>query len=200
MVIRSSLIIPEMRSAYFNCNICGFHTEVEIDRGRIVEPNLCPSCNTLHSFELLHNRSLFSDKQYIKLQETPGIIRVRPNFACFCSFWIHRTNACGSNAHVGNSSCTQWSGRCSATRWSVNDYWFVNISNLSKNICEHQEFKWLEFSALFQFDWIRECVMFVQSIEPILMSFIFVVRKISPMVTDTMNGRWTMKMKRCIDF
>ncbi|CAF2507269.1 unnamed protein product [Rotaria sp. Silwood2] len=72
MVIRSSLIMPEMRSAYFQCNICGFHVQAEIDRGRISEPTLCTSCNTAHSFELIHNRSLFADKQFIKLQETPG--------------------------------------------------------------------------------------------------------------------------------
>lgn len=72
MVIRSSLIMPEMRSAYFSCNTCSFHVQVEIDRGRIAEPTVCTSCNTAHSFELIHNRSLFADKQFIKLQETPG--------------------------------------------------------------------------------------------------------------------------------
>ncbi|CAF3181034.1 unnamed protein product, partial [Rotaria sp. Silwood2] len=71
MVIRSSLIMPEMRSAYFSCNTCSFHVQVEIDRGRIAEPTVCTSCNTAHSFELIHNRSLFADKQFIKLQETP---------------------------------------------------------------------------------------------------------------------------------
>ncbi|CAF5127197.1 unnamed protein product [Rotaria magnacalcarata] len=71
MVIRSSLIMPEMRSAYFSCNLCGFHVQVEIDRGRIAEPTICTSCNTAHSFELIHNRSLFADKQFVKLQETP---------------------------------------------------------------------------------------------------------------------------------
>jgi len=75
MVIRSSLIMPEMRAAYFLCNACSFHAQVEIDRGRIAEPNLCTSCNTAHSFELIHNRSLFADKQFIKLQETPGKIK-----------------------------------------------------------------------------------------------------------------------------
>ena len=76
MVIRSSLIMPEMRSAYFSCNVCGFHVQVEIDRGRIIEPTVCQSCNTAHSFDLIHNRSLFADKQYIKLQETPGEGRI----------------------------------------------------------------------------------------------------------------------------
>jgi DNA replication licensing factor MCM4 len=70
--------MPEMRSAYFSCNTCAFGVQVEIDHdeidhGEIAEPTLCPSCNTAHSFELIHNRSLFADKQFIKLQETPGL-------------------------------------------------------------------------------------------------------------------------------
>ena len=72
MVIRSSSIIPEMRCAYFSCTTCGYHTQVEIDRGRIVEPTVCALCNVSHSFELIHNRSFFADKQLIKLQEIPG--------------------------------------------------------------------------------------------------------------------------------
>ncbi|CAF1147471.1 unnamed protein product [Rotaria sp. Silwood1] len=70
MVIGSSSIMPEMRSAYFSCNTCGFHVQVEIDRDQITEPTVCTSCKQTHSFELIHNRSLFADKQLIKLQET----------------------------------------------------------------------------------------------------------------------------------
>ncbi|CAF1604569.1 unnamed protein product [Rotaria sp. Silwood1] len=70
MVIGSSSIMPEMRSAYFSCNTCGFHVQVEINRDQITEPTVCTSCKQTHSFELIHNRSLFADKQFIKLQET----------------------------------------------------------------------------------------------------------------------------------
>jgi DNA replication licensing factor MCM4 len=73
MVIRSSSIIPEMREAFFKCNACKNCVTVEIDRGRIAEPTLCTHCNTNHSFALVHNRSHFSDKQMIKLQESPGL-------------------------------------------------------------------------------------------------------------------------------
>ena len=72
MVIRTSNIIPEMREAFFKCHVCSFTTTVEIDRGRIQEPTLCTHCNTTHTFTLIHNRSQFSDKQMIKLQESPG--------------------------------------------------------------------------------------------------------------------------------
>jgi DNA replication licensing factor MCM4 len=62
----------EIRSAYFSCNTCAFDVQVEIDHGQIAKPTLCPSCDTAHSFELIDNRSLFADKQFIKLQKTPG--------------------------------------------------------------------------------------------------------------------------------
>ncbi|NXD20896.1 MCM4 factor, partial [Spelaeornis formosus] len=71
MVIRSSQLIPEMQEAFFRCQVCAFTTRVEIDRGRIAEPSVCKNCNTTHSMELIHNRSMFSDKQMIKLQESP---------------------------------------------------------------------------------------------------------------------------------
>ncbi|PKU34435.1 dna replication licensing factor mcm4 [Limosa lapponica baueri] len=71
MVIRSSQLIPEMQEAFFKCQVCAFTTRVEIDRGRIAEPSVCKNCNTTHSMALIHNRSMFSDKQMIKLQESP---------------------------------------------------------------------------------------------------------------------------------
>ncbi|KAG7202389.1 hypothetical protein KM043_018706 [Ampulex compressa] len=71
MVIRTSNIIPEMREAFFKCIVCSFTTMVEIDRGRIAEPTVCTHCNNNYCFNLIHNRSHFSDKQMIKLQESP---------------------------------------------------------------------------------------------------------------------------------
>ncbi|XP_010189755.1 PREDICTED: DNA replication licensing factor MCM4 [Mesitornis unicolor] len=71
MVIRSSHLIPEMQEAFFKCQVCAFTTRVEIDRGRIAEPSVCKNCNAVHSMALIHNRSMFSDKQMIKLQESP---------------------------------------------------------------------------------------------------------------------------------
>lgn len=76
MVIRSSNIIPEMREAFFKCIVCSFSTAVEIDRGRIHEPTLCSNCNTNHCFQLVHNRSQFTDKQMVKLQEAPDDMAV----------------------------------------------------------------------------------------------------------------------------
>jgi DNA replication licensing factor MCM4 len=72
MVIRCSNPLPEMREALFMCAVC-LKTEVgELDRGRLEEPTLCTNCNTKHSFNMIHNRCQFTDRQIIKLQEAPG--------------------------------------------------------------------------------------------------------------------------------
>uniref|UniRef100_A0A8C4NG36 DNA replication licensing factor MCM4 n=1 Tax=Eptatretus burgeri TaxID=7764 RepID=A0A8C4NG36_EPTBU len=71
MVIRTSQLIPEMQEAFFRCQVCGSTSRVAIDRGRIAEPAACRNCNTAHGPALVHNLSLFSDKQMIKLQEAP---------------------------------------------------------------------------------------------------------------------------------
>ncbi|XP_069367870.1 DNA replication licensing factor MCM4 isoform X2 [Paralichthys olivaceus] len=71
MVIRTSQLIPEMQEAFFQCQVCAYSTRVEVDRGRIAEPAVCRHCNTTHSLALVHNRSAFSDKQMIKIQESP---------------------------------------------------------------------------------------------------------------------------------
>ena len=72
MVIRTSGLMPEMREAFFRCYVCSATVAVEIDRGRIAEPAICRNCQTKHSMGLIHNRSQFSDKQMVKLQESPG--------------------------------------------------------------------------------------------------------------------------------
>ena len=96
MVIRTSSLIPEMRegdqqcklfklvtgnqcavfwacvAAFFECYLCHETKVVEIDRGRIAEPSVCSHCQSLHTMTLIHNRSMFTDKQMVKLQESPG--------------------------------------------------------------------------------------------------------------------------------
>jgi DNA replication licensing factor MCM4 len=72
MIIRLSNLIPEMAEAFFKCSVCLATCTVKLERGRILEPTLCQTCNTNHSYELIHNRCTFFDKQLIKLQESPG--------------------------------------------------------------------------------------------------------------------------------
>ncbi|RKP18631.1 MCM-domain-containing protein [Rozella allomycis CSF55] len=76
LVIRCSGIIPDMRQGYFQCCVCGFGMNVEINKGIISEPSKCPNdgCNSPDSMILVHNRCIFADKQIIRLQETPDEI------------------------------------------------------------------------------------------------------------------------------
>ncbi|ODV82788.1 hypothetical protein CANARDRAFT_204553 [[Candida] arabinofermentans NRRL YB-2248] len=76
LVIRSTAIIPDMKMAFFKCNVCEHTLVVENDRGVIQEPTKCPRpvCASTNSMQLIHNRSSFADKQVIKLQETPDIV------------------------------------------------------------------------------------------------------------------------------
>lgn len=76
LVLRSSAVIPDMKNAYFRCGICNHHEAVSINKGTIKEPSKCtsPSCTASNSMILVHNRCTFSDKQVIKLQETPDLV------------------------------------------------------------------------------------------------------------------------------
>nr|CAD2160827.1 unnamed protein product [Meloidogyne enterolobii] len=72
MVTRISPIIPEMKTGYFQCALCNAPVVSEVDCGRIEEPVKCSNCHDAYSFQLIHNRSFFIDKQVVKLQEIPG--------------------------------------------------------------------------------------------------------------------------------
>ncbi|KKK13425.1 hypothetical protein ARAM_000887 [Aspergillus rambellii] len=76
LVIRATPIIPDMKEAFFRCERCHHSVQVDIDRGKIAEPTICPRpvCNERNSMQIVHNRCIFADKQVIKLQETPDSI------------------------------------------------------------------------------------------------------------------------------
>lgn len=75
IVIRCSDIYPEMKAAYLKCVACGKGCDgIPIIRGQIQEPRKCNFCQTSSSFELIHNLCTFTDKQHVKLQETPEFI------------------------------------------------------------------------------------------------------------------------------
>jgi len=71
MVIRSTGVIPDLKVGFFKCATCGAEREVLVDRGRVQEPTTCESCQSKFSFEIVHNRCLYADKQVVKMQETP---------------------------------------------------------------------------------------------------------------------------------
>jgi len=73
MIVRVSNIMPDMRVAFYCCQSCGHTMTVESNRGYIAEPTVCPrdGCGARDAITIVHNRCLFSDKQQIKIQETP---------------------------------------------------------------------------------------------------------------------------------
>lgn len=71
MVTRASGIIPDLKQAFFECSKCKRVVTVDIDRGFIHEPQQCPSCSLRDSMIIQYNRCIFSDRQIVKLQETP---------------------------------------------------------------------------------------------------------------------------------
>jgi DNA replication licensing factor MCM4 len=71
IVVRCSEIVPEMREAYFKCSICQKIESATLQRSKIIEPIECANCKAKFSFEIIHNRSIFNDKQHVKIQETP---------------------------------------------------------------------------------------------------------------------------------
>jgi DNA replication licensing factor MCM4 len=76
LVIRCTPIIPDMRNAFFRCLACNHTMSVELDRGRIAEPDRCPRdvCGQQGTIALIHNRCEFADRQVIRLQETPDAV------------------------------------------------------------------------------------------------------------------------------
>ncbi|KYK57702.1 cell division control protein 54 [Drechmeria coniospora] len=76
LVIRTTPVIPDMKDAFFRCNVCNHSVNVGLDRGKIREPTECPRqiCDSKNSMQIVHNRCSFEDKQVIKLQETPDAV------------------------------------------------------------------------------------------------------------------------------
>lgn len=76
LVIRTTPVIPDMKDAFFRCNVCNHSVIVGLDRGKIREPTECPRprCAQKNSMQIVHNRCSFEDKQVIKLQETPDAV------------------------------------------------------------------------------------------------------------------------------
>ncbi|KAL0479063.1 DNA replication licensing factor MCM4 [Acrasis kona] len=74
MVTRLSEVIPDLLQAFFRCSECNFIKTVILERGHIEEPTRCEHCAEPYSMELIHQRCTFTDKQLVKLQETPESI------------------------------------------------------------------------------------------------------------------------------
>ena len=71
IVIRMSNITPTLTEAKFRCSICRASQMVKQVGGRILEPQSCAKCNGKWTSELVHDESIYLDRQTIKLQEIP---------------------------------------------------------------------------------------------------------------------------------
>ncbi|RDL29986.1 DNA helicase [Venustampulla echinocandica] len=90
LVIRTTPILPDMKFAFFRCQVCNHTVQVEVDNGKIAEPTKCPRpiCDSLNSMQIVHNRSGFADMQVIKLQETPDSVPAgqTPHSVSLCAY------------------------------------------------------------------------------------------------------------------
>ena len=53
MIIRVGEIIPEMRTAYFECLSCNWNTSVVIEDGVIPEPTECKNCAARYTMQIV---------------------------------------------------------------------------------------------------------------------------------------------------
>ncbi|KAK8797108.1 hypothetical protein WA158_004318 [Blastocystis sp. Blastoise] len=74
MVTRVGDIIPDMKQATFRCMVCFGYQLVDREGTRVEEPVKCPNCNSRQSMQIQHNMCVYSDKQLVKMQETPNMI------------------------------------------------------------------------------------------------------------------------------
>lgn len=70
IIIRVSQVIPEIVKAFYACIKCGKEVLVENVRGIINEPSSC-DCGSRFTYQMVSNKSIYTDKQIIKIQELP---------------------------------------------------------------------------------------------------------------------------------
>jgi MCM OB domain len=106
-------------SAYFECSRCKESLVVENIKGKIQEPIKCQrsECGAVQSMVLVHNRCLFSGKQILKVQETPGRIKSVFSiplrlFVClfvrFCTGWTNSACCHCLCVRFARGCCTAW--------------------------------------------------------------------------------------------
>ena len=71
MVVRTGSVLPELSIACFKCCACNAETQSNVEHGEVKEPARCVVCQRARSMQLMHNLNTFTDKQLIKIQETP---------------------------------------------------------------------------------------------------------------------------------
>lgn len=74
MVTRTSSVIPDLTEAALRCRNCGHIERLQVANGRINDPGKCSACNGTNTFDIEHNLCYFTDRQHVKLQESPEAI------------------------------------------------------------------------------------------------------------------------------
>ncbi|KAG2450350.1 hypothetical protein HYH02_004855 [Chlamydomonas schloesseri] len=74
MVTRTSAIIPNLRYAVFECAACGAEVAAPNVGGRVEDPTGCTACKKKWCMVLQHNKGQYTDKQLVKMQESPNDI------------------------------------------------------------------------------------------------------------------------------
>eukprot|EP00437_Effrenium_voratum_P008422 CAMPEP_0181426100 /NCGR_PEP_ID=MMETSP1110-20121109/15492_1 /TAXON_ID=174948 /ORGANISM="Symbiodinium sp., Strain CCMP421" /LENGTH=751 /DNA_ID=CAMNT_0023549291 /DNA_START=52 /DNA_END=2307 /DNA_ORIENTATION=+ len=76
IVIRCSDLTPDMNAAIFRCTTedCKNEVKIVLNHWTIEEPTKCEMCGASHSFQIIHNDCGFTDRQVLKLQETPELV------------------------------------------------------------------------------------------------------------------------------
>lgn len=116
MVTRASPIIPDMRTAHFKCEKCGHCRDVANEAGKVEEPEKCGHCASKFTMQLVHNLSLFTNKQLVKMQVGRGaVVVVGCGGRCMCWGWVPM-----SCTHVSLA----WEGREGGSmRWGRFQIW-----------------------------------------------------------------------------
>ena len=74
MVTRTSQVIPDLSEAALKCRNCQRIEKIPVANGKVNEPSKCPGCGGYLTYEIEHNLCSFSDRQHIRIQESPETI------------------------------------------------------------------------------------------------------------------------------
>ncbi|KAF6142100.1 hypothetical protein GIB67_037018 [Kingdonia uniflora] len=80
MIIRCSLLIPEIKEAVFQCLVRGYFSDpINVDRGQVNEPKRCgrQECLAMNSMTLIHNRSRLDSDQGTSIMVNKASLRTR---------------------------------------------------------------------------------------------------------------------------
>eukprot|EP01054_Gregarina_sp_Poly1_P000181 Gregarina_sp_Poly_1__180@NODE_1041_length_5267_cov_150_372308_g721_i0_p3_GENE_NODE_1041_length_5267_cov_150_372308_g721_i0NODE_1041_length_5267_cov_150_372308_g721_i0_p3_ORF_typecomplete_len317_score53_30MCM_OB/PF17207_3/4_2e20MCM_N/PF14551_6/0_00091_NODE_1041_length_5267_cov_150_372308_g721_i0991049 len=82
--VRTSQLIPEMHVAVFRCTSvasrnfelvrCDNEVSAVVINGHVSEPTYCQRCQGRRTFVMIHDKCVFTSKQLMKVQESPGSI------------------------------------------------------------------------------------------------------------------------------